>query len=132
MKGFQARCTAADTGVVAGGGAPAWFGPALAAGLAGIRADIADIRGDIAEIRGDIANLTARQRNAVAVHQTDQLIPLNNGAGNSDPNFPPTIYALNSMNGPRLTTSLTFYGQPAGGAVEARRDRFKKFVGIRL
>lgn len=123
--GSHARCTAAATGVVAGGEAPVWFGPALAAGLAPINAHLANIN-------ANLVNINARQSNAVAVHQNDILIPLNNGVGNPDPNFPGTLQGLNNMNGPALTASLGFYGLAAGGTVEARRDRFMEFIGIRL
>ena len=122
---FQARCTAAATGVVAGGGAPAWFGPALAAGLAPINAQLVNIN-------AQLVNINARQSNAVAVHQNDILTPLNNGTGNPFPQFPATLQALNTMNGPALNAALGFYGLAAGGTVETRRDRFKKFIGIRL
>ena len=128
-EGFQARCTAAATGVVAGGGEPHWFGPALAAGLA---AGLAPVNARLTAIEANLVNINARQNNAVAVHENDTLTPLNNGAGNPDPNFPATLQALNNMNGAALAASLGFYGRAAGGAVEARRDRFKKFIGIRL
>ena len=65
-EGFQARCTAAVTGVAAGGGAPDWFGPALAAGLAPINARLT-------AIEANLVNLNARQINTVAVHQNDSL-----------------------------------------------------------
>ena len=133
---FQARCTAAATGVVAGGGAPAWFGPALAAGLAAglapIHARLNTIEGRLNAIDRQLVNNNARQTNSVAVHQNDVLAPLNNAAHVPYPNFPATLQALNNMNGPALSACLGFYGMAGGGNVEVRRDRLKKFIGIRL
>lgn len=138
-EGFHSRCVAAAT--AGGGGAPAWFAPALAAGLAAglapinARLDTIDARLDTIDARlhtidANLMHFAARQQNAVAVHQNDLLAPLNDAAGNPGPNFPATLQALNNMNGTSLTAILNHYNLAVGGTVEIKRDRFKKFIGI--
>ena len=125
---FHVQCATTAAGVggggvggggVGGGGAPpGWFGPALAAGLANINATL--------------ANINARQMNSVASDSTDPLIPLTNAAGVPAANFPATLRALITMNGAAMTALLGHYGLPVGGSNDAKRQRIKKFIGMRI
>jgi hypothetical protein len=135
-EGFLARLTAAATGVVAGGGAPDWFGPAHAAGLVVAlapviqRLDNVDQRLD--NLERSQANLEARQNNAVASDTTDPLLPILDAAGNAAPNFPRNLITLMNMNGGKMDIFLKHYAQPVAGTNDEKRQRIKKFIGIRV
>ena len=115
---FHVQCATTAAGVGGGGAPPGWFGPALAAGLANINATL--------------ANINARQMNSVASDSTDPLIPLTNAAGVPAANFPATLRALITMNGAAMTALLGHYGLPVGGSNDAKRQRIKKFIGMRI
>ena len=97
-------------------GAPAWFGQAMAAALA--------------PINNTLVNIQARQMNATTQDALDQIIPLQDNAGNVAPNFPVTRRGLENLTNPQLAALLAFYGLPANPAA-TRRNRFKQFIGIR-
>ena len=114
---FHARCIAAAAGVVADDGAPAWFGPALAAGLAPVLARLDTIE--------------ARQCNSVAMDIDDPLQAIMNAEGIAAPNFPGTLGVLIEMSEDQMNSFLTHYGQPVNEDERLKRQRMRKFIGMR-
>ena len=108
-------------------GAPAWFGPALAAAMAPI---MAPINAQLGNINAQLGNINARQENATVVNQTDALQPIRNAAGNVSPIFPATYGALNALTNVQRRDLLVFYGRPAAPA-STREIRLKQLLGIR-
>jgi hypothetical protein len=104
-------------------GAPAWFGPAMAAALAPINARLDNV------VAGQ-ENIIARQENATVFHETDALQPIRDAAGNIAPNFPATYGALTALTHAERSQLLVFYGRPAN-PVSTREPRLKQLLGIR-
>jgi hypothetical protein len=122
---FHARCTAAAAGVVAGGGAPHWFAGALAAGLAPITFRLGNI-----EAR--LVNIEARLVNSVASDNTDPLQGLSNATGAVYGKFPANILAVANMGGAAMDLMLAHYGLGVAGTNNAKRQRLKKFIGMKI
>jgi hypothetical protein len=115
-------------------GAPAWFGPAMAAAMAAALAPInARLDNVVAGQENIIArqeNIIARQENATVFHETDALQPIRDAAGNIAPNFPATYGALYALTPAERSQLLVFYGRPAN-PVSSREPRLKQLLGIR-
>ena len=128
---FQAHCIATATGGAAGVGAPAWFGPAVAAALA---AALAPVNARLTSIEGRMTNIEARQANVVASDSEDLLQPLINAAGVPFPNFPGTYGDLLNMNDNEMSAFLAHYGLvPVDDDDKTlKRHQIKKFIGMRI
>ena len=120
---YQQQVTSALPQGAAIPGAPAWFGPAMAAALA-------PINGQLDNIAGQLRNITARQENATVINEIDVLQPIRNAAGNVAPNFPATYGDLNALTNVQQRDLLIFYGRPANPAA-TREVRLKQLLGIR-
>lgn len=104
-------------------GAPAWFGPAMAAALE-------PINGRLDTIDGKLDNIEARQANATAFSPADVLLPIHDAAGAVAPNFPATLQDLNSLTSVQRSQLLQFYGRDPN-PVATRDQRLKQLFGIR-
>ena len=97
-------------------GAPAWFGPAMAAVME--------------PVITRLVNISARQENATVVSQSDALQPIRNAAGDISPIFPATYGDLNALTNAQRRELLGFYGRPPNPA-STRETRLKQLLGIR-
>ena len=125
----QQQVTAALPAGAAIPGAPAWFGPALAAGLAPLQANVNQINANVNQINANVLQIQSRQQNITVMHPTDTIQALANGAGNIPPNFPATLRDFTNLNNNDRRNLLVFYGLPPNPA-PTREPRLRHFLGL--
>jgi hypothetical protein len=141
-------------------GVPPWFGPAMTAALQpvqaqlnniqaqvndigaqvnniqaqvnNIQAQVNDIGAQVNTIEAQVTNNEARIINSVASYSLDPLVALINQAGVAFADFPANFSSLVSLNGVQMTAILNHYGLPAWGNNQAKLQRIKKFIGMRI
>ena len=121
-------------------GVPAWFGPALAAGMAPLLNQMQQMQNQMQQMQNQMQNqmqqvqltlnnVQARQRNSQAMHAADPIHPIGNAAGNPPPNFPADVQALNNLNQGQRGNLLQFYGLPVN-PVATRESRLRHYLGL--
>jgi len=122
-EGLRATCAG---GVGGGGGVsgigdggevapPAWFAPFAA---------------QLANIGIQVTNIERRQRNAMVEDSRDQLMPIQNAAGNPAPTSPLDVQSFLNMNDNQIVAFLGHYGLPAHGNNTVKSQRIKRFMGF--
>ena len=76
-------------------------------------------------------NLCAKQINSTVLNGEDELVPIQDAAGNVAPNFPTTLKAFISLSDPVIGRLLEFY-DIATNPVETQYIRLRLFLGLRL
>lgn len=119
--------------------APAWFGPALAQGLAvalaPINQELTALRTDVTTLRADVNMLLAKSNNISAIKDDDSIDPPSNGVVEPGQDFPRTIGALKALS-PQTPDQLLrrledYYGLPHNGSPEVRRRRLMRVYGVK-
>jgi hypothetical protein len=97
-----------------------------------IQAQVNNIQARVINIEARLDNNEARIINSVASDSSDPLVALRNQAGVAFADFPVNLSSLVVLNGVQMTAILNHYGLPVGGNNEAKRQRIKKFIGMRI
>jgi hypothetical protein len=83
-------------------------------------------------IEARLVNIEARLVNSVASAITDPLQGLSNAAGAGYGNFPANFLAVANMGGAAMNLMLAHYGLAVAGTNDAKRQRLKKFIGMKI
>jgi hypothetical protein len=97
-----------------------------------VEARLDNIEGRLDNIEARMDNSEARLINSTASEPEDPLVALTNEAGVTFVGFPNTLFQLMTLNVDEMTAILKHYGLAVGGCNEMKRNRIKRFIGMRI
>ena len=106
--------------------------PDILARLGAMQAQQVEMQAQLGAMQIELRWLSARASNGTASRPQDELIGLSNAANVIPELFPHTLEDISFLTREELRDLLTFYGQAVPRREEARRNAFRRFIGLRL